>query len=78
MTSQMSQEMDILRADLSDERSTRTQLESSLYQLEKELNQSLADLEYTQSLLLQRERSIITLQSVHRENLSRIASFSAM
>jgi len=57
----MSQEMELMRADLSEERSARTSLESSLYQLEKELNQSLADLEYTQSLLLQRERSIITL-----------------
>jgi len=63
-----------LRGEYEVERRSREEYEKEVYRLEKELNQALADLEFTQIIIRDNERVILNLETVNRENLQRIGT----
>ena len=63
-----------MRGEYEVERRSREEYEKEVYRLEKELNQALADLEFTQIIIRDNERVILNLETVNRENLQRIGT----
>ena len=51
VTQQLNFDLDHAREELRKERMQRDEIEKSLFNLEKELNQALGDLEYTQKII---------------------------
>ena len=51
VTQQLNFDLDHAREELREERMQRDEIEKSLFNLEKELNQALGDLEYTQKII---------------------------
>ena len=51
VTQQLNFDLDQAREEIREERMQRDEIEKSLFNLEKELNQALGDLEYTQKII---------------------------
>lgn len=78
VTNQLDQELHQTKQELQAERQVREESERTVYTLEKELNQALADLEFTQAVIRDRESVIAQMQAVNHDNLSRIGTFAHM
>ena len=77
-TQQMQHELEQCKGELVQEKAAREESQRQVYQLEKDLNQALADLEFTQIVIRDHDRTINNMDIVNRDNLSRIAQFSAI
>ena len=78
VTQQLNFDLDQARQELREERMQREEIEKSLFTVEKELNQALGDLEFTQNVIRDRETALDQQSKINRDALSRIATFSAM
>lgn len=74
----MQQELEQYKSDYAQEKAAKEESQRQVYQLEKDLNQALADLEFTQIVIRDHDRTINNMEIVNRDNLSKIAQFSAI
>ncbi|TNV86198.1 hypothetical protein FGO68_gene12493 [Halteria grandinella] len=72
LAQQLSQELSKSRDDYENERSRRQRVEQALKDLQNDFTRVVQDLEFTQSVVKDREAAVGQMRAVHRESLRRI------